>query len=413
MFVEIMGILATALAILFYSITAYNVVLIFVGLRMARGWPRVFDKGSLRNPVDLPKVSIIVPAKDEEMLIEGAIRCAQALDYPREMYEIIVVTDGSEDRTPEIAEGLQAEVGNLMVLHDPECTGKPAALNRGLGPAKGEVVAIFDVDTRYDPDLLLRVAKFLHDHPETEVVQAVPKIIDADENVITKLNAYEMLFWYEGLHTAKDKYGLFLHLTGAGMFVKREVFERIGTWDETCVAEDLEFAWRYSSEGGRAALMPVEVGIQPTYTSRTLFRQRRRWWTGMLQVLGKRIRAGSDRKLPLKLRLDTAIYLISPVVVLVSVVSFVTSLGFVMATGSMASIFGAWIFGFLGTNMLLFPLVIAETVLRRDVRLLLLIPGLYWYWIIQALAIGAAFFTLVSRRRVKWEKTPKRAWRGE
>ncbi len=413
MFVEIMGILATALAILFFSISAYNVVLIFVGLRMARGWPRVFDKGSLRNPVDLPKVSIIVPEKDEELLIEGAIRCAQALDYPKEMYEIIVVTDGSQDATQETAERLQAEVGNLAVLHEPKCTGKPAALNRGLRPAKGEVIAIFDVDSRYEPDLLLRVAKFLHDHPETEVVQAVPKIVDADENVITRINSYEMLFWYEGLHTAKDKYGLFMHLAGAALFVKREVFDRIGTWDETSVTEDLEFAWRYSSEGGRAALMPVEVGIQPTYTSRNLFRQRRRWWTGMLQVLGKRIRSRSNRKLPLKLRADTAIYLISPIVILVGVLFLATSIGFVTLTGSMSTIVGVWIFGFLGTNLLLLPLVIAETAFRRDVRLLLLIPGLYWYWIIQVTAIWAAFLTLLFRRRVKWDKTPKRPVKGD
>ncbi len=216
MFAEIMGILAVALAILFYSITAYHIVLILIGLRLARGCPRGFDKGSLRNPVDLPTVSIIVPAKDEELLIEGAIRCAQALDYPADLYEIIVVTDGSVDGTRGIAERMKADVKNLVLLHEPESTGKPAALNRGLAPAKGDVIALFDVDTRYEPDLLLRVAKFLHDNPKTEVAQAIPRIADSDVNVITKVNSYEMMFWYGGLHAAKDKYGLFMHSQGPG-----------------------------------------------------------------------------------------------------------------------------------------------------------------------------------------------------
>lgn len=133
----------------------------------------------------------------------------------------------------------------------------------------------------------------------------------------------------------------------------------------------------------------------------------------MFQVLGKRLRTRSNPKLPLKLRADTAIYLVSPVVVLVSMVFFFTSLGWVTVTGSLGSIFGAWIFGFLGTNMLLLPLVIAETAIQRDARLLLLIPGLYWYWVIQVLSIAAAFFTLVFRRRVKWEKTPKRPLKSD
>ncbi len=186
-----------ALAGFFYVITLYHISLILIGLRLTRGKKAPFHKGSLRNPVDLPTVSIIVPAKDEEVVIEGAIKCADALDYPRDLLEIIVVEDGSTDETPGIAQRMRPQVENLVALTGGESKGKPAALNRALNVAKGEVIAIFDCDTRYAPDLLLRMAKFFHDHSEAEIAQAIPRVADADRNVITRLNAYEMRFWYQ------------------------------------------------------------------------------------------------------------------------------------------------------------------------------------------------------------------------
>src|SRR5437867_9914739 len=75
--------LLVGLALVFYAIAGYHTILIFLGLRMTRGGPKPFDKGSLRNPVDLPSVSIVIPARDEEIVIEGAVRCADRLQYPR------------------------------------------------------------------------------------------------------------------------------------------------------------------------------------------------------------------------------------------------------------------------------------------------------------------------------------------
>ena len=91
--------LLVGLAIAFYVIAGYHTLLIFLGLRMTRGGPKPFDKGSLRNPVDLPSVSIVIPARDEEIVIEGALRCADRLQYPKDLLQVLLVEDGSvEDR---------------------------------------------------------------------------------------------------------------------------------------------------------------------------------------------------------------------------------------------------------------------------------------------------------------------------
>ncbi|OLD90902.1 hypothetical protein AUG86_02295 [Euryarchaeota archaeon 13_1_20CM_4_64_14] len=273
-----------ALAVLFYAVTIYHVTLIFIGLRLTADRGKPFDKGSLRNPVDLPKVSILIPAKDEEVVIEGAILCANRLDYPKDLLEIIVVEDGSKDETPTIGKRMASLVPNVVCVSGGESKGKPAALNRAFANATGDLIAIFDSDTRYGPDLLLRAVKHLHDHPEIDVAQAFPQVMNAETNVITRINYYETRFWFQGLQSAKDRYGLFMHLAGTGMFIRRRALQALGPWDESCLTEDLDYSLRLARSGGKVGMVDADIWIQPTYRARHLVRQRQRWWGGALLV---------------------------------------------------------------------------------------------------------------------------------
>src|SRR5207245_9213329 len=94
-----LGIAIFALAAFFYAITVYHSFLIIIGMGMTKGGRKPLDKGSLRNPVDLTRVSIVIPAKDEEVVIEGAIRSAERLQYPKDVVAIVVVEDGSVAET--------------------------------------------------------------------------------------------------------------------------------------------------------------------------------------------------------------------------------------------------------------------------------------------------------------------------
>jgi cellulose synthase/poly-beta-1,6-N-acetylglucosamine synthase-like glycosyltransferase len=186
--------LFVGLALLFYAIAAYHTILILVGLRMTRDGPKPFDKGALRNPVDLPSVSLVIPARDEEVVIEGALRCADRLHYPRDLLEIFLVEDGSQDATPTIGRRMASLLPNVRCLSAGPSKGKPLALNRAMAHARGEVLAVFDSDSRYEPDLLLRMAKYVHDHPDVDVVQAIPRVMHRHTNAITRLNYYETRF---------------------------------------------------------------------------------------------------------------------------------------------------------------------------------------------------------------------------
>jgi cellulose synthase/poly-beta-1,6-N-acetylglucosamine synthase-like glycosyltransferase len=101
---------------------------------------------------ELPRVSLIVAAYDEEEVIEAKVANALALDYPRELLELIVASDGSYDATAERARAAGAD----LVLELPR-GGKLAAQNAAAERATGEILAFSDANSEWAPDALRRL----------------------------------------------------------------------------------------------------------------------------------------------------------------------------------------------------------------------------------------------------------------
>src|SRR5689334_12529014 len=152
--------MTTVLAVLFwlsaglivYTHVGYPLVLLALsGLRRQR--PSAATAG-----VPPPRVSLIVAAYDEEDVIEGKVANALALDYPRELLEVIVASDGSTDGTVERAR----EAGADLVLDLPRA-GKVSAQNAAAGRAAGGVLAFSDANSVWEPaalqELVTRLAE--------------------------------------------------------------------------------------------------------------------------------------------------------------------------------------------------------------------------------------------------------------
>ena len=121
-----------------------------------------------------PRVSLIVAAYDEEDVIEAKVANALALDYPRERLELIVASDGSSDRTVELARGAGAD----LVLDLPR-GGKMATQNAAVESSSGEIVAFGDANSTWDADALARlVAAF--DDPDVGYACGQVSFVDPD-----------------------------------------------------------------------------------------------------------------------------------------------------------------------------------------------------------------------------------------
>jgi len=130
-----------------YVLAGYPLVLRWV----ARHRPRPVR----RQPIE-PTVSLIIAVYNGERFLEAKLQSVLALEYPAGQLEIIVASDGSTDRTEEIAERFAAQRVSLLRLPR---GGKPAALNEAIATARGEILVLTDVRQPLEPHSVARLVE--------------------------------------------------------------------------------------------------------------------------------------------------------------------------------------------------------------------------------------------------------------
>jgi cellulose synthase/poly-beta-1,6-N-acetylglucosamine synthase-like glycosyltransferase len=212
-------------------------------------------------------VSLIVAAHDEEASIAHWVRSALALDYPRELLEVVVVSDGSSDRTRELA----TEAGADLVLQVPR-GGKVAALNAAAEQARGDVLAFSDANSTWQEDALMRlVARF--DDPGIGYICGLLRLEGDDgEN-------QEGLYWrYEmAARALESRLAGVTAGNGAINAVRREAYIPL----EPTRGQDISLPYELTKRGWRAAFEPGAVAREPmAATLGSEFRRKRRMLAG-------------------------------------------------------------------------------------------------------------------------------------
>jgi len=234
----------------------------------------------------LAPVTIIVPVFNEEQVILSALQSLLALDYPE--FHILVVDDGSTDRTLELASTLGGDYGRVsLTVVTKSNGGKAAALNTGLALAKTPYVLCMDGDSRLHP-ATLRHAMAHFDDPRVAAVAGNVKVVNRN-NIWTRLQALEYI---EGLNLARRAQG-FLRIVNIipgpiGVF-RRDVLSSVGGYDSDTFAEDADLTLKLVTAGWHVVY--EERAIAWTESPEIfvdLIRQRYRWTRGILQALRKR-----------------------------------------------------------------------------------------------------------------------------
>ncbi|MBQ9024998.1 MAG: glycosyltransferase, partial [Methanobrevibacter sp.] len=190
-----------------------------------------------------PFVSIFIPAHNEEATIEMTVRSICESQYHVDgepQYEVIVINDGSTDSTGEILSNLKHEIPQLkIVTRKPPVSGKGKGfvLNDALTLSNGEIIGVFDADTKICPDFIEKIVAYVAD-PEIDGVQSRVKMYNKDENYLARMQHVEFASFGNTLR-AKDNLGRTGFLGGNGQFVKKQSIIDSGTWDGFAVTEDL------------------------------------------------------------------------------------------------------------------------------------------------------------------------------
>ena len=272
-----------------------------------------------------PPVSLIVPAYNEEATITASVRSFLALRYP--LFEIVVVNDGSKDRTVEV---LREEFGLLesdqpvriqlktqpirtvyaspaerLRLVDKENGGKADALNAGICAANYPFVCCIDADIILEEDALLRVARPMIDSSRVVAVGGIVRVANGCEvesgrvgkiktprQSLPTFQIVEYLRAFLAGRTGFSVLNCLLIISGAfGMF-RRQDFIEAGGYAHDTVGEDMEVVTRIhrtlreQGEPYRISFVPDPVAwTEVPVTLRVLRRQRDRWHRGLMDTL--------------------------------------------------------------------------------------------------------------------------------
>ncbi len=242
-------------------------------------------------PEQLPFVSVLIPARDEEANIRECLSSLTQNDYPVDKFEIIVIDDCSSDATPGILEEMKAEIPNLRIItirdesKEKELRGKPGAIQAGADAARGEILLMSDADCVFSSGWIRKMTSY-YDNPEVKLVASFTNIIS--RRVFDRFQEVEWLYMHT-MARAGVGMGLPFGCYGNNLSVRRKDFEEIGGYKRIKfnITEDLALLQAFTSVGKKARYVThplATVRTKPCPTVKDYMRQRHRWTNGGVEL---------------------------------------------------------------------------------------------------------------------------------
>ncbi|MFC3559007.1 glycosyltransferase family 2 protein [Pedobacter jamesrossensis] len=239
-----------SLFVIIYTFVGYGFVLFFL-VRIKRVFKKRF---SFSDNAELPTVTILIAAYNEENIIEEKIKNTLELDYPKDKTQIIFITDGSSDSTP-------AKIAlhqNVLLLHKDLRTGKMAAIKRAMPSVANEIIVFTDANTFLNKTAIKELVK----HYQNEKVGAVAgeKRIMVEE-LADASSAGEGFYWkYESLLKKWD-YELYSNVGAAGELfsIRTKLYQPV---ESDTIIDDHMIAMRIAENGYLIAYEPEAYAME-------------------------------------------------------------------------------------------------------------------------------------------------------
>jgi cellulose synthase/poly-beta-1,6-N-acetylglucosamine synthase-like glycosyltransferase len=219
-----------------------------------------------------PTVSVVLAAHDEEQVIARKLDDLLALDYPKDKLEVIVVSDGSTDRTADIVRTYADRAVTLVELPVP--AGKPLALNHGVGRARGEVLLFCDARQRIEPEALRALCAWFAD-PEVGAVSGELQLpVDRGPG----------LYWrYEkAIRQAEGAVGSVPGCTGALFAIRRALWRDLPAG---CLLDDVYTPMQIALQGYRVGFEPAARVVDEETDLKGEFNRKARTLAGNFQLI--------------------------------------------------------------------------------------------------------------------------------
>jgi len=235
-----------------------------------------------------PLVTVQLPIYNERYVIERLIESIARFDYPRELLDIQVLDD-STDETCAVAracvEKHQALGLPIRYLHRADRTGfKAGALLEGLKVSQAEFVAIFDADFVPSPDFLRRTVPYFADE-KIAMVQTRWTYLNRGYSALTNVESILLDGHFVIEHGARSRNGVFFNFNGTAGIWRRAAIDDAGGWEHDTLTEDTDLSYRAQLRGWRFLYLPdIECASELPVEMNSFKAQQARWAKGLMQT---------------------------------------------------------------------------------------------------------------------------------
>ncbi|GKV66524.1 MULTISPECIES: glycosyltransferase [unclassified Sporosarcina] len=283
--------------ILFYSALSliwlmllYHMFLMQGGYRHFRTFERVITKWE-KNMVELPTVSVFIPAHNEEVVIGQTLKAMARLYYPKDKLDIIVINDNSSDRTGEIAQSFAEKYPFIRLIETTPPNrgiGKSSALNEALAQSEGEVIVVYDADNTPEKMAVWYLVMGLLNDPLAGAMVGKFRVSNANQTWLTRFINIETICFQWMAQAGRWNWFKVATIPGTNFAIHRHIMETLGGWDVKALAEDTELTVRVYDLGYHIRFFPSAITWeQEPETLGVWWKQRTRWARGNQYVVLK------------------------------------------------------------------------------------------------------------------------------
>ena len=390
-----------ACSLLMTAYTAYFFLTALFSLKKPRAYPRREPKA---------RFAVLIAARNEEAVIGGLVESLLRQNYPRELYDVIVVPNNCTDHTALAAARAGASVLDCTVPTSTKGEVLDFALGRLFRREKEyDAVCVFDADNLVHPDFLQRMNDAWQ--AGARVAQGYRDSKNPADSLIS--GCYSIYYWMVNRFYSQARFNLGLGaiINGSGFMVSAKMLRRQGGWKTATITEDIEFSALCALRGERIWWVPEAVTFdEQPLTFAQSWKQRKRWSTGMIQCMERYalpLLARSARGS--RLSFDSLMFFLLPVIQVLGLLamggSFLfdllgVSYGLFPCTDLFYQIFFAVNLSFLTTFLGALLAVLANR--KPVVRML---PAMAWYWVFIMSWMPINLLCLVKKATV-WEAIP-------
>ena len=304
---------------------------------------RVGGVNAIKPLPKYPKVTIIVPAHNEAIVIQDTVYALLHLDYPKEAMEIRVVADNCSDETFKLAKAMsdrpEYKDFNIQIIKRTGTGGKAGVLNDVLEIATGDWICVYDADAMPQENALyFLIQKALEDEENYAAVFGRNKTRNYRQNFLTRCINLEIITTQKIHHIGLWHLFKIGRIPGTNFIIKTDFVRSIGGWDNGALTEDTAISFKIMQQNKLIALAQnSEAFQQEPETLQAYYYQRKRWAKGNYEVILDNFHHIFKRKSNWRIKLEVLYYtgtffwfnvaiLISNFLFIVNFVSMVTKL---------------------------------------------------------------------------------------